>query len=183
MRIVRYIYKPYMFLIKMMKAKKDRTPHYIALTVCIGVIAGIAPIIGQAYICVLAWTILRFFKIRFNLIASCALTFISNPLTTPFLYYLFYMTGQMLLGENMIPFSSFVSQLNATFKDGYSFEMLTETLSNLLHGIAKPMLLGYIPWGIIGGIVGYFLGYQVAAKLHLRMQKRELLRSRFISRP
>lgn len=173
---MRLIYKPYIYLIKMMKAKKERTPNYVALTVCVGVVAGLAPIIGQAYLCLLIWIIFRFFKIRFNLIASCALTFISNPFTTPFLFYLFYITGQMLLGENTIPFTNFVSQLNATFKDEYSFQILKETLSNLFHGIAKPMFVGYIPWGIVGGALGYLLGYKVANKLSLRQQRKELAR-------
>lgn len=174
------IHKLYIYLIKLIKNKQNRTPNYIALTVSIGVIIGLFPIIGQSYLCILAWTILRIFKIHFNLLASCAITFISNPITTPFLFYTFYLTGQFMLGENMIPFSVFIEQINIIFTDEFSFKIVMKTISDLLQGLAKPMLLGYIPWGIAGGIFGYFIGYRASVKWQQR-RKRKHISSKILS--
>lgn len=175
MKKIAIVHKLYKYLIRLVKNKKDRTPHYVALTVCVGVVMGVSPVIGQSYLCVLIWSIFRLLKIRFNLIAACAITFISNPLTTPFLYYLFYITGQTLLGEGMVPFKIFVEQLNATFRDEFSYQMLKDTVFELLNGVAKPILIGYIPWGILGGALGYFLGYRAFIKWQLRRQRKKML--------
>lgn len=158
----------YRYLIGLFRKKENRSPRYFAITVCVGLVAGISPIFGQSYACVITWFILRFFKIRFNLIVACALTFISNPLTTPFLFYLFYLTGQFMLGESVLTFSTFVSQLNQCLSQDWTLKTLWDISMQLIHGIGKPIILGYVPWGIAAGFFGYFLGYQAAVKWRLR---------------
>lgn len=171
--------KLYRYLIGLFQKKENRSPHYFALTVCVGLVFGISPIVGQSYLCILTWGICRFFGVRFNVIVACALTFISNPVTTPFMFYTFYMTGQMMLGESMMSFSGFVAQLNACLAQDISFKTLWDVLVQLFHGIGKPIALGYIPWGIIAGFLGYFLGYQAVVKWRLRqLKKRQMKKAR-----
>lgn len=165
--------KLFRYLIGLFRKKENRSPRYFALTVCVGLVFGISPIIGQSYLCILTWGICRLFGVRFNVIVACALTFISNPVTTPFMFYTFYLTGQMMLGEGMIGFSNFVAQLNACLSQDISWATLFDVLSQLFHGIGKPIFLGYLPWAIIAGIVGYFLGYQAVVKWRLRQMRKK----------
>lgn len=165
--------KLFRYLIGLFQKKENRSPRYFALTVCVGLIMGISPVIGQSYLCILTWGICRFFKVRFNVIVACALTFISNPITTPFLFYTFYLTGQLMLGENMIGFSTFIAQLNACLSQDISLKTLWDVFVQLAHGIGKPIFLGYVPWGIGAGFLGYFLGYQAAIKWQLRQMKKK----------
>ncbi len=165
--------KSYRYLIRVLKQYKDHSPHYFARSVCVGIVFGISPAVGQTGMCFAAWTILRLFKLPFSLILSCALTFISNPATTPFLYYLFYMTGQMLMGSKSMPFKAFIVEFNKIFSQDISLRTLYDVAVNLLKGMGEPILYGYLLWAVIAGGVGYFLAYRAAYYWKNRKLKRQ----------
>ncbi|MDD3669244.1 MAG: DUF2062 domain-containing protein [Alphaproteobacteria bacterium] len=154
--------KSYRYLIRVLKQYKEHSPHYFARSVCVGIVFGISPIIGQTALCFAMWTILRLFKIHFSLILSCALTFITNPATTPFLCYFYYLTGQMLMGSKSLPFKSFLVRFNKIFSEELSLRSVYEVAVNLIKGMGAPIAIGYVLWAIVAGGVSYFLSYRIA---------------------
>lgn len=172
--IKKFIRKLYKYILKTFKDKKNKSPAYMGRTFCVGFIAGINPFWGQSLICFILWSIIdRVFKLRFNLIIACLLTFISNPLTTPIMFYIFYITGQLMLGEASIPFATFVNEIKALLIEDFSADHLIETLTLLLKGIGKPILIGNIPWTVIVGIFGYYLGYRISIRLRKQRNKKK----------
>ncbi len=66
----------------------------IALGAAIGMFWALNPLVGiQMYLTTANWLIFKLFKIRFHLPIAIAMVWISNPLTVPFFYYAFYITG------------------------------------------------------------------------------------------
>ncbi|MGN0929039.1 MAG: DUF2062 domain-containing protein [Alphaproteobacteria bacterium] len=174
-----FIKKLYRYILKTFKDKKNKSPVYIARTFCVGFVAGINPFWGQSLICLIIWTIVdRLLHFRFNLIIACLLTFISNPLTTPIMFYIFYLTGQLILGEASIPFAVFVGEIKTLLLEDFTFSHIWETLTLLVKGIGKPIILGNIPWSVIVGIVGYYIGYRLSIKLRKQRNKKKKHRIR-----
>ena len=176
-----FIRKLYRYILKTFRDKRNKSPAYMGRTFCVGFIAGINPFWGQSLICFIVWSIVdKVFNFRFNLIIACLLTFISNPITTPIMFYIFYITGQFILGETSIPFATFVNEIKTLLIDDFSADHLIETLTLLLKGIGKPILIGNIPWSIVVGIIGYYLGYRISIKLRKKRNKKKKHRIRMM---
>ncbi len=174
-----FIRKLYKYILKTFKDRKNKAPSYIARTFCIGFMCGISPLFGQSLICFILWCIIdRFFKLRFNLIIACLLTFISNPLTTPIMFYIFYLTGQFMLGQSAIPFSAFTNEIKILITEEFSLAHIMSTISTLLKGVGKPIILGNLPWTIFVGFLGYYIGYRLSIKLRKKrnMKKKHRIR-------
>lgn len=178
-KIKNFIKKLYKYILKTFKDKKNKAPAYMARTFAVGFMAGISPLFGQSIICFVLWCIIdRMLKFRFNLIIACLLTFISNPLTTPIMFYIFYLTGQLLLGEAAIPFSAFTNEIKILITEEFSFAHIISTLSTLLKGIGAPIILGNIPWTIFVGILGYYIGYRLSIRLRRKQNLKKKHRIR-----
>ena len=176
-----FIKKLYRYILKTFKDKKNKSPSYIARTFCVGRVAGINPFWGQSLICLIVWSVVdRLLHFRFNLIIACLLTFVSNPLTTPIMFYIFYLTGQLMLGETSIPFAVFVKEIKALLIEDFSLTHIWDSLALLIKGLGKPILLGNIPWSIIVGIVGYYIGYRLSIKLRKQQNKKKKHRIRIM---
>ena len=176
-----FIRKLYRYILKTFRDKRNKSPAYMGRTFCVGFIAGINPFWGQSLICFIVWSVIdKVLNFRFNLIIACLLTFISNPLTTPIMFYIFYITGQFILGETSIPFTTFVNEIKTLLIDDFSADHLIETLTLLLKGIGKPILIGNIPWSIVVGIIGYYLGYRISIKLRKKRNKKKKHRIRMM---
>ena len=66
----------------------------------IGTFVGLTPTVGiQMYLVTVLWALCRYaFRLRFNLTIAVSMVWISNPVTTVPLYYVFLKTGDLLLG-------------------------------------------------------------------------------------
>jgi len=80
--------------------RSPHSPEHGARGVMIGLMWGLTPTVGiQMVFCLLTWVIAkRFFKWDFSLIISLAWTWTTNVITLVPAYYLFFLTGQVMLG-------------------------------------------------------------------------------------
>jgi len=112
----------------------------IALGFAAGVFASFTPFIGFHFIIgfVLAWAL------GGNLIASALGTFVGNPITFPFIWWITLVVGNRILGREVVNFDWDWVRL---FSDSYSNIWL----------IIKPMVVAGVPIGIIAAGLSYFL--------------------------
>lgn len=89
----------YDHLVRPFLASHDRLPR-VALGASVGMFVGLTPTVGiQMYIVTVVWLISRYgFRIRFNLPLAISLVWISNPVTTVPIYFVFLETGDWALG-------------------------------------------------------------------------------------
>ncbi len=143
------------------------TPHRIALGIACGVFCSPLPMFGQM---VLGMILARLF--RGNVVASLPWTWISNPFTTPFIWYGGYRFG-MLITPGDWPLFSFkrISEIvekftNLSLADGFSsgYEIVVE--------IFIPLLVGTIVFGLIGAVMSYVIAIRSVEKLQKRRAER-----------
>lgn len=81
--------------------RSPHSPEYTARGVMIGLMWGLTPTVGaQMVFCLFTWMIAkRFTKWDFSLIVSLAWTWSTNVITLVPAYYLFFITGQIMLGR------------------------------------------------------------------------------------
>jgi|GEM_PF-4819482 len=144
----------------------SNNPAYLGRTFAVGFFGGMFVPYGQSLICIAIWLVVdRIMHYRFNVVLSCLATLISNPLTTPFWFYLFYLTGQELLGGHAMAFSDFTYKLGPILS-GTSEGGFVAGLTLLMKGIGIPILIGSLPWHLIMIPVGYFFGVWVYREFH-----------------
>lgn len=132
--------------------------EYSARSVLVGVVCGLMPIIGQSTVVLAVWLIARRFNWGFNVVIAALWTFISNPLTTPFMFYGFYVTGQVMMGHwnDLSGFDRFVSLSRDLVNDELGLWDQVKLISRLLFlDWALAMWVGFIPWGALCGWLGY----------------------------
>ena len=136
----------------------------------VGVAWGLTPTMGvQMAFVLLTWLIVRrLFRWDFNLIVGFAWTWISNPITFIPIYYVFYVTGQFLLGRwgDLLGYDSFLA-LSRRLSDAAFFEQISIYFSTIVWGWGSTMVVGCIPYAAVGG----FLGYRWGMKFIVRHRK------------
>jgi uncharacterized protein (DUF2062 family) len=137
-------------------------PEYVARGVMIGLAWGLTPTIGvQMGLCFLTWMIAkRWFGWDFSVVIAMAWTWTTNVLTMFPAYYLFFVTGQFMLGryDSVTDYGAFLSswQQNVAHEDSMGYWEWVWTYSVMLaKGWGVPMLLGSLPWAALGGWLGY----------------------------
>jgi uncharacterized protein (DUF2062 family) len=160
-------------------ARLSGTPHTIAAGFACGVMISFTPFVGFHILlgCLLALIV------RGNFIAVAVGTLVGNPWTFPFMWLGGYELGKLLLGPDLagtqpmpwriqdLPGYIAVAAGQAT-TDG-SLAML-QRLANDLSAIAKPVLVGGVPLGIVAGLLTYFpLVRAISAYQDARRRRRE----------
>ena len=84
------------------------------------------------------------------------------------LYYLFYITGQIMLGNwgdisGFDQFSQMVGAINNNPDLGF-WGKVSLWMVNLFKGWGIPMFLGSIPWAIFSSWLGYKIAYNYVVK-------------------
>jgi uncharacterized protein (DUF2062 family) len=164
-RLVRLI--TYRLLIPIKRAR--HAPEYVARGVMVGMAWAMTPFVGiQMYLVFMTWLIARrLFRWDFSLIIGLAWTWTTNVVTVFPIYYVFYLTGQILLGhwDNIGGYASFVGLLEQTFGPDLS---LWETLERYGVFVIKDwglaMAIGSLPWSALGGWLGYRWGLAYARR-------------------
>ncbi|MBU2643468.1 DUF2062 domain-containing protein [bacterium] len=172
--------------------------HETALGAAIGMFVGLTPTVGlQMWIVFIIWLGFRYFlKLRFDLLVSTALVWISNPFTMFFLYYGFLVTGYTFLsisgihaGPLDLSYAAFNHQLSqAIDTQQYSgIEIIANGTRFLLVDLGYPMLIGCLFYAIPFSVLSYALSkryltiyrMQKAKKMGLDYEKwRELFERR-----
>ncbi|TDQ83153.1 hypothetical protein A8950_1438 [Dongia mobilis] len=153
-RLNRYI--RYRLVTPMLRAKHPAA--YSARSVLVGVVCGLMPVIGQSTVVLLVWLVARRFNWGFNVVMAALWTFISNPLTTAPMFYTFYVTGQVMLGNwnDLSGFDRFSAFTHHLIADELGFREQVSLVFRMLFldwGLA--MWTGFIPWAILCGWLGY----------------------------
>jgi hypothetical protein len=139
------------------------TPHRIALGVACGVFCSPLPMFGQMF---LGMVLSRIFG--GNVFASLPWTWISNPFSTPFIWYGCYRLGMVITPGNWPDFSferlnKIVEQISAlSISDGFASGYA------ILVDIFIPLLIGSMVVGLIGAVISYFIAVRWVALLQTR---------------
>ena len=154
MRLIRY-----RLIVPILRTR--HAPEYTARGVFVGIAFGLTPTVGiQIGIVMVLWSIVRSMLPRwdFNLIVALAWVWLSNVFTMVPLYFGFLVTGRMMMGhsESLPSYQTFARELTSTFEvevDGLTG--FWHRTVNLFDLYGTPMLVGCIPWALMGGWVGY----------------------------
>ena len=138
------------------------SPEHIARGVAVGLAWALTPTVGiQMGFCFVTWVIARrIFKWDFHLLVSLAWTWFTNVITLLPSYYLFFLTGQLVLGrfDDLSGYNEFIlsydKNVAAAGLEGY-WEGLWVSAVLLFEGWGIPMLIGCLPWAVLGSWGGY----------------------------
>ena len=143
--------------------RSHHPPEYSAYGLMVGAVVALTPTVGvQMGIVVVIWLIARhLFKWHFNVILGCAITWVTNYLTAPPIYYIFYVTGQLLMGrwDDLAGYYAFVELSRSFFAPpDLGILGLTEYYITIFVGWGVPMLIGCVPYSVAGGVLSYLWG-------------------------
>ena len=137
-------------------------PEHSARGVAVGLAWGLTPTVGiQMIFCFITWVIgRRFCRWDFSLILAITWTWATNVVTLVPCYYLFYMTGQMMLGrfDDLSGYGEFIklfdNQMIVDTEMGY-LELIWAHTVMLFKGWGLPLVIGCLPWSAVGAWAGY----------------------------
>ena len=144
----------------------EDTPYRVAMGCACGMFAAILPIIGQMLV---GMALAKVF--RASVLASMPWTWITNPATTPFIWYGCYRVGTALLWRESLTIGAIRAVVGKVSEQG-----LWTTIHNggaLFGQIAVPLVLGSVVVGLAAGA----LTYLVVRPLVVRVQARRAAKS------
>lgn len=163
-----------------------RSPHsaeYAARGVAVGMFWALTPLIGiQMYLCLMTWLLAQQTKnLRFSLVIACAWTWVSNVFTMLPIYYVFYITGQVMVGnwENISGYETFIVSFEFAFSDDVGFwDSILELVALLAREVGVAMGVGCLPYAIIGGWLSYGISLKYIQQRRARRVKRQLRKAK-----
>ena len=158
--------RAYKYLLKRLFRLKDNI-HSISLGAAFGVAIAITPLFGLQLVLTVILDIL--FKANFT--ASMLFTIIGNPLTFPFIWFLDYKLGNLLLAKDTIDSSSFSNtmlEIKTAFENS-NWDIIINHISSILY----PMLLGGSIIAVISGIITYKFVYKSLVAYKESKEKKE----------
>jgi uncharacterized protein (DUF2062 family) len=165
----------YQLIIPMLRSK--HAPEYTARSVAIGFAVGITPTAGlQLISCALAWIIAKkIFKWDFNVILAMAWTWNSNTFTIPPIYYICFVTGQIMLGNwhDVFGYQAFAQHFEGIFDLDLSWDSVGDVADFLVTGVFLKMMLGSIPWFVLSYWVFYRWTMRFMERYHLARSERQ----------
>jgi uncharacterized protein (DUF2062 family) len=155
-RLVRY-----RLIIPIMRSR--HTPEHTAKGIMVGLAWAFTPTVGiQMFLVFGTWVVTRrLLNWDFSLVQGLAWTWTTNVFTALPCYYVFFITGQMMLGRwhDLSGYDSFLLLFNASFTEGQSIWEQAKTVAAIVFldwGLA--MWVGSLPWAALMGWLGYWLG-------------------------
>lgn len=157
--------------------RSKHAPEYTARGVAMGFAIGITPTAGiQLIACGVVWAIARkIFKWDFNVILAMAWTWNSNTFTIPPIYYICYVTGQIMLGHwsDALGYHIFAAKFDDIFSIDLSWDSIGEVLRFLVTDVFLVMMLGCIPWFILSYWVFYRWTMRFMQRYHLARDEKK----------
>jgi len=149
----------YRFMLPLLRS--HHPPEFAARGTAVGLALAFTPTIGlHTLIAGALWAATaRVPKLHFSLILALAWTWASNPLTAFPIYYLLYVTGQIMFGHwsNLSGYQDFLTLARDLHEEGRTLLENAELLAKiLLDDWGLTMLVGSIPWALIVGGLGYW---------------------------
>lgn len=140
-----------------------RSPHppkYKARGVAVGVAWAMTPLVGiQMAVVGITWAITKhIFKWDFSWPLALAYTWITNVFTMIPIYYVFYVTGQLMMHRPITSYSDLKDSMEAVFFADYTFgEKIMASFKLLLQDWGLGMAVGCLPWALVLGVGSYYL--------------------------
>jgi len=145
-------------VIPLMRSRHE--PEHAARGTMVGLAWAFTPSVGiQMPLVFGTWIITRrLFNWDFNLILGLAWTWVTNVFTALPCYYVFYLTGQIMLGRwhDLSGYASFLALWNSFFTAEQGLWEQVQTMMRVLvldWGLA--MWVGSAPWAALMGFLGY----------------------------
>jgi uncharacterized protein (DUF2062 family) len=157
-------------------------PVVTARGVLVGMICAMTPLVGiQMAMVASVWVVQRVVAPdwRFSVVVAMAMTWVTNVFTLPPLYYLFLVTGRIMLGhwEESLGFSAFAGKLDKILSiDGGGLAAVREITFAMVELWGLPMFLGCVPWAALCGWLGYLWSLRFVTRRHQAMRERLLRR-------
>ena len=142
-------------------------PEYTARGVMVGLVWAMTPTVGiQMAAVLLTWLIARrMFRWDFSVITAMAWTWITNFVTAGPVYYLFYMTGQIMLGRigETSGYSGFRATRHGAAAGGEApgagglawVQQYFADFTGMIGEWGLAMSVGCVPWAVFAGWLGY----------------------------
>lgn len=160
----------YHLIIPILRARQET--EVIARGVGVGLFFGMTPTVGaQMYLVILIWAILaRGLRWHFSLVLAIAWSWLSNPLTMVPLYYVWFLTGSLLLHGSfgMESFAHFSEVLGSASADPDA-DIFTQSWDFFVHvwnHFGVTIIIGCLPYGVVLGIAGYFFTRWLLRRRH-----------------
>ncbi len=157
----------YRFIVPLKRSRHP--PDYVARGVGVGLFWAMTPTIGVQMACVLLhWlAVRRIGRWEFNVIHAMAWTWVTNVAVMFPVYYMFYVTGQVLLGRwhDLTGYHGFLALWGTTFGTGDGGERIVSGIEIFLTyfdviiviigdwGLA--MIVGCVPYAVVAAWLGY----------------------------
>ena len=157
-------------------------PEYTARGTAVGLAIALTPTVGvQMPAVFLVWITVRYLRPAwdFNLVVAIAWTWLTNVFTMAPIYYVFLVTGRILLGrwDRLRGFDIFREKLSASLAvDAGPVETLWIYMVNLFEQFGLPMWVGSVPWALILGWIGYRWSLRLVTDIRIRRAQRKATR-------
>jgi uncharacterized protein (DUF2062 family) len=171
----------YRLIIPILRGKTP--PHHTARGVLVGIVCAMTPLVGiQMAMVAAVWGVQRVVAPdwRFNVVVAMGWTWITNVFTLPPIYYIFLVTGRLMLGrwEESLGFSAFAEKLEEILSlGGGGLTAAWEITVAMVELWGLPMFLGCLPWAVVCGWIGYVWSLRFVTRRRESM-RRGLLRRR-----
>lgn len=160
-----------------MLTSRQHPPEYIARGIGVGLFVGFTPTTGIQIPILIGLRAALPKRWKFHLPLSMLCTLPTNALTIPFVYYVYVVTGRILMGrtENLRGFDVFTSRMQGSLvTDATWYEQLWLTVVALFQEFGAPLVIGSLPWSLAIAAFGYYASLRF---LHKRRGKRRLRRA------
>lgn len=162
-------------------------PEHTARGVAVGLVWAFTPTIGiQMGLVFATWLITRrLLKWDFSVIIGMAWTWVTNVVTMVPIYYVFYLTGLVMMGRvgEEGGYSAFLALWDSAMSGGAGgdggggFEWVWFYVTQVLGDWGLAMAVGCVPWAILIGWLGYvwslrFVRSHREARLRRRLARR-----------
>ena len=139
--------------------------EYAARGTMLGLILAFTPTSGLHTILAVAFWVVanRLRRWEFNLILALAWTWAANVFTVLPIYYLLYVTGQVMLGrfDDLSGYADFTGLWQAfNAGDHTVWQDIEMTAKVVLEDWGLAMCLGSVPWAALVGAAGYWLSLE-----------------------
>jgi uncharacterized protein (DUF2062 family) len=153
-------------------------PEYTARGTAVGLAVAFTPTVGvQMPAVFLLWLLVRYLRPawEFNLVVAVAWTWLTNVATMAPVYYVFLVTGRIMMGrwEQLRGFDVFREKLTASLAvDAGPLETLWVYMLNLFQQFGLPMWVGSIPWALLFAWIGYRWSLRLVIRVRARREQR-----------
>lgn len=150
--------------------RAQHPPEYTARAVMVGVFWAFTPLIGiQMWLVGLTWLGCRYHhRFDFNLIIALAWTWVTNVATMLPTYYVFYLTGHVIMGNigHHAGYGAFSDAWQSALEADGMFGPLLAYAETIATEQGLAIAIGWIPWALVLSWLGYRWTYRFVVRRH-----------------